>query len=159
MLGGNIGNRVDYLCRSVDLLRRETGKVLGMSAIYESEPWGFEHSDWFLNRAVVLKTNLSPHELLKSIQRIEQAMGRIRLGNTYQARTMDIDILFYGDLVIETPELSIPHPRIAGRMFVLKPMAELAPDLMHPVLHRTMRDLAEHCPDKSKVRKYPGDVD
>jgi len=154
MLGGNVGDRMDYLYQSIDLLRRDAGQIVAMSAIYESEPWGFDHQQWFLNQVVVVETDLSPLLLLKQIQHIEQTLGRLREGDGYQPRTIDIDILLYGNLVINTPELVIPHPRMAGRMFVLQPMAELAPDMEHPVLHRTMEYLREHCADRKQVRKY-----
>ena len=155
MLGGNVGDRLDYLRRSVDLLRRDVGEIVAMSAIYESEPWGFDHPQWFLNQVAAVETNLSPLLLLERIQRVEQTLGRLRKGIGYQSRTIDIDILLYGNLVIDTPELVIPHPRMAERMFVLQPMAELAPDMEHPVLHRTMGYLREHCEDGKRVRDYP----
>jgi len=154
MLGGNVGDRMEYLNRGIDLLRRNVGRIVAMSAIYESEPWGFDTQQLFLNQVVAMETDLDPLTLLTYIQRIEQTLGRRRTDNGYQPRTMDIDILLYGNLVINTPELVIPHPRMAGRMFVLQPMAELAPDMEHPVLHRTMEYLREHCMDRKQVREY-----
>ena len=152
MLGSNVGDRKEYLRRCIDLLHRDAGIVTGMSAVYESEPWGFDDPVWFLNQAVALRTDHAPQTLLKKIQQIEQILGRLRTQNAYQARTMDIDILLYGNCVIDIPGLVIPHPRMAERMFVLQPMAELAPDLKHPVLHRTMTCLREHCQDCKIVR-------
>ncbi len=154
MLGSNVGDRAEHLRRSIALLNNRAGSITGMSSVYESEPWGFDDPVWFLNQAVKLETNLTPRALLEITQQIEHEMGRIRTGQGYEARTMDIDILFHGNLVMETPELIIPHPRIAERMFVLKPLAELTPDLRHPVLHKTIRDLAEHCLDTLKVIIY-----
>ena len=90
--------------------------------------------------------------MLQKIQIIEKELGRIRTGEGYQARTMDIDILLYGSLVVNEPELVIPHPRMTERMFALKPMAELAPDLEHPVLRLTMKDLMKHCTDRKQVK-------
>ena len=153
MLGGNVGNRNDYLRRCVDLLNRDAGTVTGMSAIYESEPWGFDDSVWFLNQAVALRTQHAPLTLLEIVQQIEQALGRSRTHSGYHARTMDIDILLFGNCVIDSPKLVIPHPRIAERMFVLQPMAELAPDFEHPVLHRTMTYLRDRCEDRKMVRR------
>ena len=150
MLGGNVGDREDYLRRCIDLLHRDAGTVTGMSAVYESEPWGFDDPVRFLNQAVALMTDHSAQTLLKHTQQIEQILGRTRTHSAYQARTMDIDILLYGNHVINTHELVIPHPRMTERMFVLQPMAELAPDLEHPVLHRTMTCLRERCTD-SKI--------
>ena len=152
MLGGNVGDRMDYLRRCVDLLRRDVGQVVAMSAVYESEPWGFDDTCWFLNQAVAVETELDPFALLKSIQTIEQTLGRVRTQDGYQARTMDIDILLYGNRVINTPELVIPHLRMTERMFVLAPMAELAPELVHPVLRCTMKCLRERCADKKQVK-------
>ena len=153
ILGGNIEERVDYLHRTVELLRREAGYITAMSTVYESEPWGFDDPCWFLNQVVALETNHSPHRLLECIQQIEQSMGRVRTYHGYHARTMDIDILLYDNLVINTPELVIPHPRMTERMFVLQPMAELAPNLEHPVLHKSMAYLKKCCLDKKQV--YP----
>jgi 2-amino-4-hydroxy-6-hydroxymethyldihydropteridine diphosphokinase len=152
MLGGNVGDRMDYLRQSIDLLRREVGRVMAMSAVYESEPWGFDDPCWFLNQVVAVETDHDPFTLLENIQRIEQVLGRVRTQNTYQARTVDIDILLYGNLVMNMPELVIPHPRMVERMFVLQPMTELAPDLKHPVLHFTMSYLRDHCTDTKQVR-------
>lgn len=153
MLGGNVGNRRDYLCRCIDLLHRDVGTVTGMSAVYESEPWGFDHPTWFLNQAVAIMTHLMPQTLLESIHQIEQTLGRTRTHTGYQPRTIDIDILLYGTCVMDIPELVIPHLRMTERMFVLQPMAELAPDLEHPVLHRTMTYLRDHCTDCKIVRR------
>jgi 2-amino-4-hydroxy-6-hydroxymethyldihydropteridine diphosphokinase len=151
-LGGNVGDRLEYLRRGVDLLRCEAGNLTAISAVYESEPWGFNHPCWFLNQVVAVETELDAFALLKSIQQIEQTLGRLRIHHGYQARTMDIDILLYSNRIINTPELIVPHPRMAERMFVLLPMAELAPDLEHPVMHRSMANLREHCTDTMQVR-------
>jgi len=153
MLGGNVGDRMEYLRRAVDLLHRDVGWVMALSAVYESEPWGFDDLCWFLNQVAVVETNLAPLALLESIQKIEHTLGRVRTQDGYQARTMDIDILLYGNQMINTPELVIPHPRMAERMFVLQPMAELAPDLKHPVLHCTMEQLRERCMDVMQVKQ------
>ena len=156
ILGGNVGNRMLYLQQAVDLLRRDAGCITAMSAVYETDPWGFDDPCRFLNQVVVLETNLSPHTLLECIHRIEQTLGRVRTHDGYQARTMDIDILLYDQLVINTPELVIPHPHMTERMFVLQPVTELAPDMEHPVLHQSMAYLKEHCLDEKQVREYSG---
>ena len=154
MLGGNVGNREDFILRSIDLLNRNLGTVTDKSAIYESEPWGFEHSGWFLNQAVALETNCKACELLEGLQNIEKKMGRVRTCTGYQARTIDIDILFFGNHIVDVPNLVIPHPHIAERLFVLKPMAELAPCFVHPVLKQTMKYMKEHCADTLRVDIY-----
>ena len=154
MLGSNAGDREEYLRRCVDLLHRYAGTVKGMSAVYESEPWGFDDPAWFLNQAVAIATCLTPKALLENIQKIEQTLERTRTRTgVYQSRTMDIDILLYGNCVMDTPFLVIPHPRMTERMFVLQPMAELAPDMEHPALHRTMAYLREQCTDRKIVRR------
>ena len=153
LLGGNLGDRIEYLRRGVDLLRRDVGNVQTVSSVYESEPWGFDDPQWFLNQVAAVETNLSPIELLSRIQQIEEHLGRRRTHNYYQARTIDIDIILYGNLVINTPELIIPHPLMCERMFVLQPMAEIAPELQHPILSKTMAYLKEDCADAKEVRK------
>jgi 2-amino-4-hydroxy-6-hydroxymethyldihydropteridine diphosphokinase len=153
ILGGNIGDRLDYLHQGVELLSRDAGRITAKSSIYESEPWGFDDPHWFLNRVVAVETDLAPLTLLDCIQKIELTLNRTRIDNVrYAARTIDIDILFYGNHAINLPELIIPHPKIADRMFVLQPMTELAPDFIHPVLHRTMASLKEHCTDTKQLR-------
>jgi 2-amino-4-hydroxy-6-hydroxymethyldihydropteridine diphosphokinase len=155
MLGSNVGDRMNYLHQSIDLLRHHAvGRITDLSAVYESEPWGFDDPRWFLNRAVSVETNLAPSALLGSIRQIEHILGRIRTHNGYQARTIDIDILFYGNHIVNIPELVIPHPHIAERMFVLQPMAELAPNMEHPALHRTMAYLRDHCTDTMQVKPF-----
>ena len=154
MLGSNVGDRMDYLRRSIELLHREAGNVTAASAVYESEPWGFDASNWFLNQAIAIETITSPPTLLKIIQQIEQTLGRIRTHNGYQSRTIDIDILLYGDRVMDVPNLVIPHPRMTERMFVLQLMAELIPDMKHPVLHHTIAYLRDHCTDTLQVRPF-----
>ena len=154
MLGGNVGDRLDYLRRSIEMLNSDAGKIIAVSLIYESEPWGFADAQWFLNQAIAIETELSPFNLLKSAQRIEQTLGRQRTNSGYQSRTIDIDILLYGNLVINFPELVIPHPRMTERMFVLQPMAELAPDMKHPELDCTMSYLRDHCNDAKNVLIY-----
>jgi len=154
MLGGNVGNRMDYLRRSLDLLRCHIGRIVAISSVYESEPWGFDCPCPFLNQAVAVETTLAPLVLLENINRIEQTMGRVRTGEGYQARTVDIDILLYDNQVINTSELVIPHPRMTERMFVMQPVAEASPDLVHPVLHCTMAYLKDHCQDPKKVVKF-----
>ena len=154
MLGGNVGDRMDYLCQCADLLCRNVGNVVALSTIYECEPWGFDDSQWFLNQVVVIETKLDPFHFFKKTQQIEQILGRQRAHQGYHSRTMDIDILLYGNHIINAPELEIPHPRMAERMFVLQPMSEVALNLEHPVLHHTIEYLREHCQDKKRIREY-----
>jgi len=154
MLGGNVCDRMDYLRRCIECLQRDAGKLIAVSAVYESEPWGFDDSCWFLNQAVTLETDLAPHVLLECTRQIEKTLGRSRIHGGYHARTIDIDILLYGNRIVNFPELVIPHPRMAERMFVLQPMTDLAPDLIHPVLHQSMAILKEQCTDKKQVKLF-----
>ena len=125
---------------AIDRLRSREVRILRVSSVYETEPQGRRNQRWFLNLVVEAETELFPRQLLRRIAKIEQQLGRRRmLANG--PRTIDIDILFYGNFVVETPELKIPHPRFAERRFVLAPMAELVPDLRDPLSRRTMREL------------------
>ena len=121
-----------------------------MSAVYSTESWGFE-SPLFFNQVIVVETALNPIDLLGQTQLIETDMGRIKKSTHYEARIIDIDLLFYDNLHIETPELTIPHPRIAMRKFVLIPLNEIAPDKLHPVSGMKMAELLHHCQDPLKV--------
>ena len=151
LLGSNMGDRMEYLEKSREQLNRKAGKITKLSSVYESEPWGFD-SAWFLNQVVEMETGMDAPDLLKVIHGIEQEYGRQRKPGGYQPRTIDIDILFYGDQVIDMPDLIIPHPRIAERMFVLVPMAELVPGMIHPVERLSLSDLKRQCPDQSIVK-------
>jgi 2-amino-4-hydroxy-6-hydroxymethyldihydropteridine diphosphokinase len=139
-LGSNIGNSQHMLQAAIDRLNSSDLRVQRVSSVYKTEPQERRNQHWFLNAAVEAETDLFPRQLLARIAKIEQQLGRRRmLANG--PRTIDIDILFYGSFIVQTPELTIPHPRLGERRFVLAPMAELAPDLRDPVTRRTMRDL------------------
>jgi 2-amino-4-hydroxy-6-hydroxymethyldihydropteridine diphosphokinase len=139
-LGSNVGDRKEMLQAAIDRLQAAGLRMLRVSSVYETEPQGLRNQRWFLNLVVEAETDLFPRQLLGRIAKIEQQLGRRRmLANG--PRTIDIDILFYGNFVVETLELRIPHPRFAERRFVLAPMVELAPDLRDPVSRRTMREL------------------
>jgi 2-amino-4-hydroxy-6-hydroxymethyldihydropteridine diphosphokinase len=155
LTGSNEGDRAGYLQSAATQLRQVAGKLLQCSDIYESASWGFEHPSPFLNQAIKLETILDPNELLEILLQIEARCGRTRTNDEgYEARTLDIDILFYDDLVIETQDLDIPHPRLHQRRFTLKPMVEIAPDYVHPLLKKSISQLLEECPDESVVMKY-----
>lgn len=149
ILGGNRDNTPALIDEAVRMLAARAGAVVRVSGIYRSAAWGFEADD-FYNMAVELETTLEPAALLDITQDIERALGRDRnaektekaaTGARYASRTMDIDILFYDDLVLESERLVIPHPRIAERMFVLEPLDEIAPDKRHPATGRTVREM------------------
>lgn len=141
LTGGNLGDVAGALEEARRQIAREVGPVVAASAVMESAAWGFESDDRFLNQVLVSETELAPHAVLERTQRIERRLGRIRpapghampeQAPCYGSRTMDIDILFYGSRVIAEPDLMIPHPLIAARGFVLRPLAQVLPALRHP---------------------------
>ena len=141
--GSNLGNRRENITRALELLMQEGLKPVSVSQPITTAPEGFTSANEFLNSAAKFTTSLSPHEVLELTQRIERTIGRTQKseGGVYHDRTIDIDILFYDDIVLNTPELAIPHPRIAERMFVLRPMNEIAPALRHPANGKTIHEL------------------
>lgn len=139
-LGSNVGDREAHLKRALDRLAREDIRVKRKSSIYETEPQDLRKQAWFLNLAAEIETSLFPRQLLHRIQHIEREMGRKRV-IAKGPREIDIDILLYGNFVISTEVLTIPHPRLSERRFVLQPLADLAPDLRHPVSHVSIREL------------------
>ncbi len=153
LLGGNIGEKQMIFSKVWTSLNLKIGKITSQSAIYETEPWGFESPDLFWNQVLELSTNLSPEEVLAQTQQIEIELGRIRKGNQYSSRLIDIDILFYGNQIINQENLTVPHPRIQERKFALVPLCEIAPELIHPVLLKSMRQLLVESTDPLKVEK------
>lgn len=153
LLGADIGDKKTTFANVKQQVGERVGRTIRESALYESTPWGFESDTIFLNQVLEVDTSLSPIELLDSLQQIELEFGRIRSGNRYESRLIDIDILFYDYLVIDTPQLTLPHPRIPDRMFTLAPLYELIPDYIHPTLHKSISDLREECTDKGSVKK------
>jgi 2-amino-4-hydroxy-6-hydroxymethyldihydropteridine diphosphokinase len=159
LLGGNLGNRTGSLKKAIDLIPGKEVKITGRSSIYETEPWGFEHNLYFLNLVLKIETSLKPLELLERIIGIERNMGRDKINTSYSARIIDIDILFYDDIIIKTNKLIIPHPKINERKFVLIPMAEIAPEFIHPVLKKSISRLRDECADKKQVKRFNQETD
>jgi len=147
LIGGNLGNRLENISRTVAHIEKRIGKIERRSSIYESEAWGFETKHRFLNMVVAVETSLQPESLLQEVQKIENIMLRIRNGTGYSSRTMDIDILFFDEEVIDTPTLTIPHPRLHERRFALLPLHEIMPDKVHPVFGKNIRELLAECCD------------
>lgn len=143
-LGTNIGNKRRNLITAAALLAERTGDVLSISSFYETEPWGFESDNTFLNAALLLETELEPLQLLSLTQEIEKEMGRTQKSDgAYHDRIIDLDILLYDLCVINDAALVVPHPLMHKRQFVMEPLAEIAPMLVHPILNKTMLELAE----------------
>ncbi|MCA1758159.1 MAG: 2-amino-4-hydroxy-6-hydroxymethyldihydropteridine diphosphokinase [Bacteroidales bacterium] len=152
-IGGNLGNKHNNLIKVLLLIENELGAIRKKSSVYETPPWGFQAEENFWNMVVEIETGLNPEELLQQIKSIEQEFGRKRRTVNYTSREMDIDILYFDDLVSENERLKIPHPHIQKRLFVLVPLAEIAPEKSHPVLQKTNRQLLENCVDKSEIKK------
>lgn len=154
LLGGNLGDRAENLARAISLIEESVGEILSQSAIYETEAWGSDvPQPAHLNQAILVATDLKPQALLEELQRIENQLGRTRQvvwGN----RTMDIDILLLDNIILKTSTLTIPHPRIQDRKFVLVPLAEIAADIVHPIFHENITTLLIACSDELEVKKW-----
>ncbi|MEN7548569.1 2-amino-4-hydroxy-6-hydroxymethyldihydropteridine diphosphokinase [Rapidithrix thailandica] len=153
LLGGNIGDRQANLTQARLEVDRQLGKVLQTSALYETAAWGVEDQPSFLNQALVILTALPPEELLQKIHKVEAKLGRKRQ-ERWHSRTIDIDILFYGDLQIDTPTLTVPHSELHNRKFALYPLSEIAADWMHPDFKMSVKQLLDICPDKLPVKRF-----
>jgi 2-amino-4-hydroxy-6-hydroxymethyldihydropteridine diphosphokinase len=152
LLGSNQGDRMQFLAAARRQLAAGAGRIGKESAVYETAAWGRQDQPAFLNQVLLLETTLAPEALLAEIHRIEKALGRVRQIK-WAARVIDIDILYFGDLVLQTPRLQIPHPYLQDRRFTLLPLVEIAPDWVHPVFQKTNRALLAECPDLLEVRK------
>lgn len=153
LLGGNLGKKEKIFSETRSCLKHQVGELCSLSHIYETDPWGFESGDLFWNQVVEIDTKLPSMEVLARIQQIEIELGRTRKTEQYISRIIDIDILFYGSEIIQLPNLTIPHPRIQERKFALIPMNEIAPQLIHPVLKKTISQLLAECTDQLRVEK------
>jgi len=152
LTGGNMGDRKEALHKALSLIATNCGTFITLSSIYETAAWGKTAQPSFFNQVMEIQTKLQPRQLLRKILKIETRLGRIR-EEKYGPRIIDIDILFYNDEVHNYPLLKIPHPEIQNRRFVLLPLAEIAPDLIHPVLKKTITQLLAICPDKLEVSR------
>ena len=146
-LGTNLGNKVENLNNAFQLITKKIGTVCSLSSYYNTSPWGFSSQNNFLNAAACIETNQTPHTILQLTQNIEQELGRTSKSKNkiYHDRPIDIDLLIYDQVIIQTPDLQLPHPLMHLRHFVMEPLVEIAPTLMHPVLQKTILQLFWEC--------------
>lgn len=142
-LGTNLGNKEENLRTAMTLIEEQVGTITSQSALYASAPWGFDSENTFLNNAISVETSLTPEELLSTTQRIEHTLGRTHksVDGQYSDRLIDIDILLYDDVVMHTPSLTLPHPLMHRRLFVLEPLSEIAPTMIHSLLQKEITTL------------------
>jgi len=155
LLGSNMGNRLDFLQFAKKEIELNVGNVEAESSIYETEAWGLENQNAFLNQVLKVKSLLSPSKILSAAQKIENKAQRQREVK-WGARTLDIDILFIDSKNIELKKLTVPHPFLHKRLFTLAPLSEIAPNFVHPLLQKTMQELLTECDKNLKVEIYSG---
>lgn len=155
ILGSNSSDKHACLSQAISSLEKQVGIVIQRSSVYESEAWGYKSENSYLNQALSLITSLSPHELLSITQSIEKDLGRTTktVNGVYSDRPIDIDILFYDDLIVASHELSIPHPRIAERRFVLEALNEIDSRFIHPITKKSIHQILSECDDDNKVTR------
>jgi len=146
-----MGDSISFLNRAILSIIKHLGRVIRKSHVYCSESWGYKSPKVFYNQCLMVETELSPYEILEKIIAIEKEMGRVRTGAGYSDREIDIDILFFGKEIVTSKNLSIPHPRMHLRKFVLVPMNEIAGDHIHPVFKKSISELLAECGDESMV--------
>ncbi len=147
-----MGDRTAHLAAAREMIRKKCGDIVSQSALYQTAAWGLEAQDAFLNQAILIATELGAESLLNEILAIEVSLGRER-NLKYGPRIIDIDILFFNNEIISTESLTIPHPEMQNRRFVLVPLCEIAPEYLHPALQKTITQLLEECPDQLDVHK------
>jgi 2-amino-4-hydroxy-6-hydroxymethyldihydropteridine diphosphokinase len=154
-LGGNIGDREKALSHAILKINEKVGNIVAKSTIYETEAWGVENQQAYLNQCLKVETNLKSYELIDALLVIEKELGRERtINHTYESRTIDIDILFYNNDIINESKLLVPHPRLHLRKFVLIPLEEIASNYLHPLLNKTIFNLLSECEDTSDVKQF-----
>ena len=151
-IGSNKGNRSKLINEAIDKIDISIGRVEKKSSIYETKSWGF-NSNNFYNTCLLIESSLSVELILNKILKIEKDMGRLNSVGQYSDRFIDIDILFFEDIIVNSKDLIIPHPRLHLRKFVLTPMLDLAPDLIHPILNKSIRQLELECEDNDQPKK------
>ncbi|TAJ15079.1 2-amino-4-hydroxy-6-hydroxymethyldihydropteridine diphosphokinase [Marinilabiliaceae bacterium JC017] len=152
LLGGNLGDVNGTFQKAISLIEEFVGSIVKQSATYQSSAWGFDADELFLNQVIEVKTNLSPNEVLEITQGLEIELGRqTKTGTEYQSRPIDIDLLFFNDYIIETPVLTIPHPRLHQRKFTLMPLQDHWSLMLHPIFGKNMKELLMDCSDNGWV--------
>jgi len=155
LLGGNIGDRLALIIKATDIIINSCGTLKNKSRLYESEAWGFETNNNFLNQAISIETKYSAPDLLKITQSIELKLGRKQKTSAkYESRPIDIDILFYNSDIIDSEKLTIPHPRLHMRMFTLFCLMDIIPNFIHPILEKNISQLQQQCSDTVKAWPY-----
>lgn len=152
-IGGNLGEREANLEETLMFLEFNFGDIMAVSSVYESDAWGMQDAPRFLNQVVCIESELSNEELLTEIAELEEFYGRERSDEEYLSREMDVDVLMIDQEVIDEDKLKVPHPRMEMRRFVLEPLQEIAPDLIHPVFQKTVSALLSECTDNTKLSK------
>jgi 2-amino-4-hydroxy-6-hydroxymethyldihydropteridine diphosphokinase len=153
LLGGNLGDKYAIMNQAEAALIDRLGCLEIASSFYETEAWGFESEDIFLNKVLVMNTEYASLESLRICQKIELELGRVRKENRYSSRLIDIDILFYDSEIIDIPDLIVPHPRIQERRFALEPLREIMSDFVHPIIGKKISTILEECADNSIVKR------
>ena len=156
LLGSNLGDRELLVNQACKMIGERCGEIVAKSRLYESEPWGFKSEHWFLNQVVKIETALSPDVLMQELLKIEKELGRDRSvqHKGYVSRPMDLDILYFGNEIIDTQIISVPHPHLHQRRFTLLPLCDMAPDYVHPIMKKTNLQLLDECQDAGKVHIY-----
>jgi len=153
LTGGNLGDREKNLATARDLINTHCGQIVKASSLYETAAWGHTDQPSFLNQALEIQTELTARQLMRRILKIEKMMGRVRK-EKYGPRIIDIDILLFNNEKHRYPLLTLPHPEMLNRRFVLLPLTEIAPGIIHPVFNKTISTLLDECPDQLEVKKY-----
>lgn len=152
-LGSNLGRRKKNLDDAISQLKFEAGNIINISRVYESEPWGLKNQNFFLNQVIELKTSMSPQNLLICCKNIENKMGRTK-SIKWGKRKIDIDILYFSEIIVQEKDLTIPHPLIQDRNFVLIPLNELSKNFIHPIIKKTNHEILKNSKDTSKIYLY-----
>jgi len=152
-LGSNRGDRISNLDKARISIEKKLGKIVAGSFLYETPPWKMKDETDFINQVLLLETIVPVEQVMDAIIQMEERMGRVRTQKKYESRIIDIDILFFNGEIIHTDKLVIPHPLMQQRRFVLEPMAEIAPEFVHPVFKKNILRLLEECSDKSNIKK------